>query len=1142
MSENDADALFRRHGVADLKAILHKIKADADRKKHDLRIMVGERYRDVIGAADAIQLMREAAEQMRSLFDQTSGLCDVAGLKQQVHDLTTANRDLAEEDRKQQLFHVAAQIRLLVITPEQIWSALERHQHLAASRLYLIARLVFRELQTGKQAVLIKTSFPVVQRQWDAISSFRVQIVEKATASLRATDMDEKSLCDTLGAIALLDNLPPKAILDVLLAQRAHAIGEIFDGLPLPPDQSAAADTIADKIAQSISVIQKTLATVESLFVTTAQGSASASAPASAPKSRIVAFLRSLQLDPSVTATSTASMPKVSFAPSAEPAAATPDARSASHDAERLVSSLYSEKANIYIIFRHLPESIRHFSPVINFGTGLSELTNAGVQTASKAWIAGVIALLNKHVGAALVAITSGAVLAGIRAAVVTGISSVEFKTEHNKDAAALLPPTTGASGLSVSTTPSSQQPSSRQWSGMVSQLLSDASFSLWTSIYQPLFLSRAKDLIASAFDAIAHQPRSLLPSALEMLNQGLHADRDVARFVWDSAAPDQPDRTISHETLQAVCRMQTPAMTSLGAAFESAALAVRDDLFPLLGSVVVSNRPAASHAGQRSAVSAAPATRIQEPRYGSFDLSADSHTLVGVLHDSFLKAAEAYSDGMSLFLDEIRGRLSEAQMESYVLGIDQSLFIGRSARIIALKFGKLHALFDVRLEGTAAVTAGTPASAGGRGTAGREERLLLPVQERLMDVYTQAHSLWTSSVGKHLEAGLLQKLEREDWRHAERFQTLWEGMTIQAQGDAGDVMESKISLPVHASSFVLIVLFDVCAELNRIGSYTLEKPCLKMLLLELATRIISVYTTFVNAHIATETVSEKGAFQLLFDFKWLMKVMEGSWGISAGSPASAIPDTRTEQDAASVIASIRGKIDPIDLAIVDANIASNVDRFYYRTSVLLGPLLLLNPKSQDTKRNPSLQEQHNLVSLAPPSPRFALLPLSGAPHGSKPFAPRKSILSEPRSSGPASTTGSAPSVPAKQPRTRSKPSSAVRLSKNGAASGSRTPPQLFSIAERLPSLGTAIGQAFAGPSAAAGGGSGGSSGQGTNSGRVMGLVNAVAGGFSQHFISGVWGAAASPTASTTSPFSSVPAASGSTLPSSSAPKKWGTR
>nr|KAJ3420376.1 Golgi transport complex subunit 1 [Polyrhizophydium stewartii] len=1139
----DADVLLAKHGVGELKAILAKIKADADRKKHDLRIMVGERYRDVIGAADAIQVMREATQKMGDLFDQTDALCDVAALKRRVLQQTASSSDVAAEDRKRQLFPVAAQIRLL------IWSALESQQFLSASRLYLISRLVFRGLQTPRpgSAINVLASFPVVQRQWDAISPFRTQIVEKATENLRNVELSDRTILETLGAISMLDNQTPRALLDTFLAQRAKALEQIFaDASTKSAPAGQSADDVAQQIIGSLRLVQRTLETVHALFHTPTRtdlehpAASPSSNPAPAARqpeaARIVVFLTSLQ----------------------QPSAI--DSTAAPADSQRLVASLYSEKANVNILFRHLPEPIQRFVPVINLGPSGAALDNAFLQSSSRSWLSKIAEQIQTAGGRAAVAIYSGAVLAAARASVIEFIGTIETEP--------------------------------------VGGVLSAQSI----SVCRKLFLARSKKLIETAFEPIVRQPRTLLSASVDHLSHGGHADRDVASFVWNagSSGPggasgvsgvvaDIMDRAVTHEALQAVCRMQTPAMSDLGEAFESAAVSVLEDILPLLGRAHASGRQAT--AGRRGSVYAA--ARLKEPKLGMFDLRADAEALASALQDAFSAAVKAYRDGMLAHLNSIQSKMSEANIAEYVLGIDQCLFIGRTARIIAIKVGRLHPAFDIKFDGDSAQTSSislthqlissrlaqaaaasdndsATASGGSADPALDVHRHLLPSQEQLMEVYNQAHVFWIKSVGERLEGKLLEQLESHDWRHGERFQALWEDISVQAHDEGGSVLESKFSLPVHASSFVMNVLFDVCVELNRIGGYTLEKPCLRLLLLELSARILRVYSTFVTAHVETDGVSEKGTLQLLFDFSFLVKVIEGSWAGGARNADLAAAGKRSdeagssERDASAISAQIKQKIDPIDLSLVETHVAANVSRFYNRTSVLLGSLLLLNPKPLETKRNPSLQEQHNLVSVAPPSARFALLPIAGAAH-MRTAQSRKGTLSQQQmppvlggklrsGSTAALSQGSTEPVTQIRPaRSRQKPRASIRLSRGGTQgtagagmqgqAGSASVPLM--AMDRLASISSALGSAFGGAQAGTSASSTAKdAGAAAGGGRVMGIIPLSS---SQQqratelfmnassFISGVWGTSSSAVSSPSGLGRSSNAGSGS---ASSTPRR----
>lgn len=114
--------------------------------------MVGERYRDVIEAGDSIHEMRDLGTHAIEKFTALIDLCDVKALEEKVE---VKRKGIVKEDVKKQIMYpVAAQIKLLVDTPEQIWASLEGHQYLVASRLFLVARLIHTNLQSSsKEAV-----------------------------------------------------------------------------------------------------------------------------------------------------------------------------------------------------------------------------------------------------------------------------------------------------------------------------------------------------------------------------------------------------------------------------------------------------------------------------------------------------------------------------------------------------------------------------------------------------------------------------------------------------------------------------------------------------------------------------------------------------------------------------------------------------------------------------------------------------------------------------------------------------------------------------------------------------------------------------------------------------------------------------
>lgn len=76
----------------------------------------------------------------------------------------------------------------------KIWHALENHRYLHASRLYVLAKQVHEYLEDEKKksTIDIEVAFPVIQRQWDAVSAFGPQIVQRAAHYLRVSEQSSE--------------------------------------------------------------------------------------------------------------------------------------------------------------------------------------------------------------------------------------------------------------------------------------------------------------------------------------------------------------------------------------------------------------------------------------------------------------------------------------------------------------------------------------------------------------------------------------------------------------------------------------------------------------------------------------------------------------------------------------------------------------------------------------------------------------------------------------------------------------------------------------------------------------------------------------------------------------------------------------
>uniref|UniRef100_A0A8B9ZM16 Conserved oligomeric Golgi complex subunit 1 n=1 Tax=Anas zonorhyncha TaxID=75864 RepID=A0A8B9ZM16_9AVES len=210
----EAEALFEAHTAAELRAAERRLRAGIEQKREELRQMVGERYRDLIEAADTIAEMRLSAERL---------LGAVRGL-QRGGAARPGPAPPAPPRLPEKLYRAAAQLKLLLDIPERAWGAMEAGRYLPAARLYLLCRHLHGLLQLDAPRARyspILARFPILLRQVAAASHFRSTILQESKSLLRCQSVSDQAVAEALCAIMLLeDSSPRQALADFLLARK----------------------------------------------------------------------------------------------------------------------------------------------------------------------------------------------------------------------------------------------------------------------------------------------------------------------------------------------------------------------------------------------------------------------------------------------------------------------------------------------------------------------------------------------------------------------------------------------------------------------------------------------------------------------------------------------------------------------------------------------------------------------------------------------------------------------------------------------------------------------------------------------------------------------------------------------------------
>ncbi|XP_076063902.1 conserved oligomeric Golgi complex subunit 1 isoform X2 [Oratosquilla oratoria] len=261
-TESDVTLIFEQHPVAEVQKLLNKTRTDIERKKEELRIMVGERYRDLIEAADTITAMKASAGAISQNIQTMEGLCGslqqrgLIGFKTQSYQNSTTNN---RNEQKANQYSVAVHVKILVSAPEVLWGLTEKKQFLNAAQLLLLARHTHTSLQLSPQANKMLKKFPVVERQWSSIAQFQNNIARGCAAHISTQNQDIQGVCDAVVALMLVEGMGIGDALKKLLTLRQKALEDTF--------AFTHSTSAKSQVTKFVTIFMATLNMVYSLFV-----------------------------------------------------------------------------------------------------------------------------------------------------------------------------------------------------------------------------------------------------------------------------------------------------------------------------------------------------------------------------------------------------------------------------------------------------------------------------------------------------------------------------------------------------------------------------------------------------------------------------------------------------------------------------------------------------------------------------------------------------------------------------------------------------------------------------------------------------------------------------------------------------------
>ncbi|KAI0361425.1 hypothetical protein OH77DRAFT_1492477 [Trametes cingulata] len=230
LNDIDPDELFTKHTIPEIKMVQRRLRTEADAKQEELRLMVGERYRDLLQASTSILGLARSSKHVLEALEEMRDTVNAITPSRAPKRATTG-----EDKHLQALQSLSAHVKLLLDAPEHLWRLMERKSYLNAAWLLLLARVVHRALSQDDDdqswhafGIDVAEQLPLVQRQWDSITPFRSQISHRATLFLREVTSSPGEVCAALLTLHLLESRPIPETLSLYLAQRTKSLSSLL--------------------------------------------------------------------------------------------------------------------------------------------------------------------------------------------------------------------------------------------------------------------------------------------------------------------------------------------------------------------------------------------------------------------------------------------------------------------------------------------------------------------------------------------------------------------------------------------------------------------------------------------------------------------------------------------------------------------------------------------------------------------------------------------------------------------------------------------------------------------------------------------------------------------------------------------------
>ncbi|KAL0735758.1 hypothetical protein Bca4012_011968 [Brassica carinata] len=937
--QRDAESLFRAKPMSEIRNVESATRKNIEDKKEELRQLVGTRYRDLIDSADSIVHMKSLCESISANISSIHGNIRSLSSSSSVAEAPNlANPNSARVD----VYGIACRVKYLVDTPENIWGCLDESMFLEAAGRYMRAQHVQQRLvklegcgggEVDQSKLLEK--FPLLEHQWQIVESFKAQISQRSHERLLDQGLGLGAYVDALTAVAVVDELDPKQVLELFLDSRKTWVLQKLNAC-----SGDDAGNVVSVFCDVLCVIQVTVGQVGELFLQALTD--------------MPLFYKTILSTP----------------PASQLFGGIPNPE---------------EEVALWKSFRDNLESVMVIFDKADISKAcLTWLRECGGQIVGK--------VNGKHL---IEAIVTGGELGSAEKLIretmdskdvlrgsldwLKSVFGSEVELPWNRIRELVL-----ADDLNL-------------WDEIFEKAFVERMKSIIDSRFEDL--AKAVNVAESVhafskitgekinFQAYLNRPSTgggvwfIEPNAKKLgLIAGKKTSPEESDFQSCLTAYFGPEVSQMRDAVDQRCQNVLEDLLSF---FESEKAGQRlKDLAPY-----VQNQCYDSVSALLSDVDRELVLLFSAMKKENIDREAISPAIViekSLFMGRLLFALLNHSEHVPLILGSPRlwCRETMTAVSDKLSSLLRQPGYGSNTPVSADSPGKqLHT--DLRKQSSLAVAALLKAE---EKTSPKFEEL----NKTMRDLCIKAHTLWIQWLSDELSAILLRDLRSDDGLSATTPLRGWEE-TIVKEEQSESESELKISLPSLPSLYIISFLCRASEEIHRIGGHVLDKSILQKFASSLLEKIIIIYEDFLSASDGNEPqISEKGVLQILLDLRFASDVLSGG----DTSPNAEIPKSTMNRSAFrrkqgqqqtksvsrgridGVISQLSQKLDPIDWLTYEPYLWENEKQSYLRHAVLFGFFVQLNRMYTDTAQKLPTNSESNIMPCST-VPRFKYLPIS---------------------------------------------------------------------------------------------------------------------------------------------------------------------